>query len=174
MLDVDKLGHSAIESRKEAIITRFGEDVLSRDGSVDRRLLGEKVFGKEDELAALQAIVHPEANRLTMEWVAAQNGGNCVVNAAVLHKSAAFDQLDCVILVSAPWFVRLVRAKRRDRLPWVSLIRRFSSQHQFHSQYSSGNADIYKVGNSGIAGSKWVERRIDTILTDLGRVLYHG
>ena len=168
VLDVDKLGHIAIECKKEAIIARFGEDILNRDGTVNRRLLGAKVFGKADELATLQDIVHPEANRLTIEWIAAQKCAHCVINAAVLHKSAVFDQLDCIILVSAPWFIRLLRAKRRDKLPWISLIKRFSSQKQFPSQYSSGNADIYKVENSGIGRSRSLECRIDTILSVLG------
>jgi hypothetical protein len=33
----------------------------------------EKVFGKKSEMSALEAIVHPEANRLTTEWITAQN-----------------------------------------------------------------------------------------------------
>jgi dephospho-CoA kinase len=167
VLDVDKLGHIAIENKKEAIFLRFGEDLQNNDGSVSRRLLGAKVFGNETELAALQDIVHPEANRLTLEWVAAQNGKTCVINAAVLHKSAVFGQLNCIILVNAPWIVRLIRAKRRDKIPWIDLIRRFSSQKHFTAQYFTGNADIYNVENSGFARAK-LEYRIDAILSKLG------
>jgi dephospho-CoA kinase len=86
VVDVDKLGHIAIENQKEAIILRFGEDVLSGEGTVNRRLLGATVFGKEEEMVALQGIVHPEANRLTQEWITAQNGKPCVINAAGIHK----------------------------------------------------------------------------------------
>jgi dephospho-CoA kinase len=167
VLDVDKLGYIAIENKKAGIVSRFGGDILNSDGSVNRRLLGEKVFGRESEIAALENIVHPEANRLTLEWIAAQNGKNCVINAALLHKSAVFGQLDCIIVVKAPWPVRLLRAKRRDKLPWASILRRFSSQRQFSAQYSAKNADIYRVGNSGFAGTR-LERRIDAILSKLG------
>jgi dephospho-CoA kinase len=45
VLDVDKLGYIAIENKKAAVFARFGEDVKNQDGSVNRRLLGEKVFG---------------------------------------------------------------------------------------------------------------------------------
>jgi dephospho-CoA kinase len=44
VLDVDKLGHIAIENKKADICARFGDDILNPDGSVNRRLLGEKVF----------------------------------------------------------------------------------------------------------------------------------
>jgi len=170
VLDVDKLGHIAIENKKAAIFARFGEGIQNQDGSVNRRLLGEWVFGKKDELAALEAIVHPEANRLTLEWIAAQNGQPCVINAALLHKSVVFDRLDCLILVSAPLPVRLIRAKQRDKLPWTVLLRRFSSQKQFAAQYLAKNADIYhiyKVKNPGTNRTK-LERQIDTILSKLG------
>jgi len=170
VLDVDKLGHTAIENKKEDIIARFGKDIQNQDGSVNRRLLGEKVFGKKNELSALEAIVHPEANRLTLEWVTAHNGQKRVINAALLHKSAVFNQLDGIIVVGAPVFVRLIRAKRRDKLPWVSLLRRFSSQKQFTAQYLAKNADIYRVKNPGIRelGFLRLERRIDAILSKLG------
>ena len=176
VLDVDKLGHIAIENRKSDIIARFGEEIQNPpppdgDGSINRRLLGDKVFGKKNELAALEAIVHPEANRLTEEWANARGGKNSVINAAVLHKSAVFPKLDCVIIVSAPWIIRLIRAKQRDKLPFTALMRRFSSQNKFIAQYSAGNADIYRVENPGIGfgrGRTKPEKRIDAILSELG------
>jgi dephospho-CoA kinase len=167
VLDVDKLGYIAIENKKAAIFARFGDDLRNQDGSVNRRLLGERVFGSEGELAALEAIVHPEANRLSLEWIAAQNGKPCVINAALLHKSALFHRLDGIILVSAPWLVRLIRAKQRDKLPWAALLKRFASQKQFAAQYLAGNADIYKVENPGTNRAK-LECRLDAILSGIG------
>jgi len=174
VLDVDKVGHGVIENVKEAIFGRFGDDIRNSDGSVNRKQLGAKVFGNNNELSALEAIVHPEVNLLTEEWVASRDG-NCVINAALLHKSSVFKRLDCIIVVRAPLIVRLFRAKRRDKLPLTVLIKRLSSQKQFNSQYLSGNADIYRVENPGIcrfgssAGSvkaeARLERRIDAILS---------
>ena len=174
VLDVDILGHTVIESQKEAVFRRFGEDLKNPDGSVNRRLLGAKVFGKAGELSALEAIVHPSANSLTEEWVAAQNGKNCVINAALLHKSSVFGRLDCIIMVCAPAIVRLIRAKKRDNLPLTVLIQRLSKQKSFPSKYLSVKADIYRVGNPGIgnvpgkkrAGAK-LERRIADILSKI-------
>jgi len=176
VLDVDKLGHICLEGQKADVFARFGEDVKAPDGSVNRKALGAKVFGNEAEMNALEAIVHPEANRMTLEWIAAQGGlagedrQTCVINAAVLHKSAVFEWLDCIILVRAPWLVRLARARRRDRLPWSDLLRRLSSQRQFTPQYLAGNADIYIVENPGIGESVpgyGLERQIDGILGKL-------
>jgi dephospho-CoA kinase len=147
VLDVDALGHEAIRLEREAITARFGTDILiAGTGEIDRKLLGKKVFGKPRELAALEAIVHPAANALTGEWVAAQGERNCVINAALLHRSAAFDRLDAVIIVKAGFLRRLIRAKKRDRLSWIELMKRFRSQNDFSSQYLQKNADRKRVG----------------------------
>ena len=130
------------------------------DGSLDRRLLGQRVFGKPEKLAALENIVHPPVNRMTSEWIAAQNG-HCVINAALLHRSVVFDRLDRIILVTAPFFTRLLRARRRDRLSWLAILRRFASQKNFNSQYLTVNAEIYRVENPGFSK---LECRIDKIL----------
>jgi dephospho-CoA kinase len=178
VLDVDKLGHQAIVEEKEAIVSRFGDGILGSDGEVDRRRLGSRVFGKPEELAALEALVHPAANRLTLRWLKAQGERPCVVNAALLHKSSAFELLDVLILVKAPLFVRLLRAKKRDKLPWPALIRRFQSQRGFISRYRnkkfSRNADMYVIDNRGfpVFASRFVpaglERRVDEILAREG------
>jgi dephospho-CoA kinase len=175
VLDVDKLGHTAIENRKDEVFSHFGNEVRNPDGSVNRRLLGEKVFGKRDEIAALEAIVHPLADRMTLEWIASQNGKSCVINAALLHRLAVFGQFDCILLVDAPFLTRLLRARRRDRLSWISALRRLMSQKRFIPQYFAGNADIYIVENPGSGGflpgssgkETELERQVGEILSKL-------
>jgi len=153
VLDVDKLGYQVLETEKEAIFAQFGVDLKKTDGSLDRRLLGQRVFGNPEKLAALEAIVHPPANRLTDEWAAAQNGP-CVINAALLHRSTVFRRLERIIIVTAPFLTRFIRARRRDKLPLLAILKRFASQRDFNSQYLSVNAEIYKVENPGLFGSR--------------------
>ncbi|MDD2706688.1 MAG: dephospho-CoA kinase [Verrucomicrobiae bacterium] len=42
----------------------FGAGVLTTEGRVDRRRLGEKVFGDEEGLKRLNAMVHPEVQKV--------------------------------------------------------------------------------------------------------------
>ena len=170
VLDVDKLGHRAIETERAAILERFGRDVLGEENAIDRRLLGAKVFGKPEELAALEGIVHTAANRMTDEWIAEQEGRPCVINAALLHRSSAFEALSCIILVRAPVLVRLIRAKKRDGLPLAQLVHRFWSQRKFTPQYSAKMADIYVIENPGYfgLGPSVLGNRINEILSRVG------
>jgi len=170
VLDVDKLGYQAIELEKKAIVDMFGSDILKSDGSVDRRLLGQLVFGNAEKLAALEAIVHPAANRMTEEWISQNEGTACVINAALLHRSSVFKRLGFIIIVTAPFFTRLLRAKKRDKLSWGEIFKRFSSQKGFDVNYLLKNAEIYRIGNSGNSSGissrhyKKLEKRIDCIL----------
>jgi len=182
VLDVDKLGYQTLEAEKESIFAQFGPDLKRADGSLDRRLLGKRTFGKPEKLASLEAIVHPTVNRLTDEWIAAREkagDGVFVINAALLHKSTVFNRLDRIILVTAPFFTRLLRAKQRDKLSLLEIMRRFSSQKWFKTQYLTVNAnpfyaEIHIVENPGIFGSgslyhkhnvcKKLESRIDKCL----------
>lgn len=175
VLDVDKLGHKALELERDAVLARFGPRVLGPDGAVDRRRLGALVFGNPGELAALEGIVHPAAIRLSLEWIERQKGRPCVINAALLHKSAALvDRIDALILVKAPVLTRLLRARKRDRLPWMELFKRFASQREFTAQYFSRKSDIYTVYNRGYtpAGARlWrsgLEKRVASIIARLG------
>jgi len=175
VLDVDKLGHKAIEYKKDEIFSRFGAEVKNLDGSVNRSLLGEKVFGKKDAITALEAIVHPQADLMTLEWIRSQNGKPCVINAALLHKLSIFGQFKHIILVDAPLLTRLLRAKRRDRHSWLSIARIIMRQKRFFLQYLAGNADIYIVKNPEIRGflpgsapnETKLERQIKEILSKL-------
>jgi len=161
VLDVDKLGHPVLESEKTAVFSRFGEDLKRPDGSLDRRLLGQRVFGKPDELAALEAIVHPPVNKITETWIDSQKG-SCVINAALLHRSSAFNRLDKIIIVTAPFLTRFLRAKKRDKLSYKEISKRFNSQKNFYTQYLSVNAEIYRIGNSGFPCL--LQMRIDKII----------
>jgi len=170
VIDVDKLGYQVLETEKERIFAQFGQDLKTQDGSLDRRLLGRRVFGQPEKLADLEAIVHPSANRLTDDWIASQKG-HCAVNAALLHRSSAFNRMEKIILVSAPFLTRVCRGKHRDGLSYRQIFKRIASQKDFYTQYLSINAEIYRVENhsNGSLSSRRLERRIDAFVKGINQ-----
>ena len=42
-----------------AMVERWGDDIVADDGTLDRQAVADRVFGDADELAVLNAIVHP-------------------------------------------------------------------------------------------------------------------
>jgi len=67
LIDADVLARRVVElgtPAYRAIVERWGTEVTSPDGALDRAALRERVFGNAGELEALNAIVHPEVARL--------------------------------------------------------------------------------------------------------------
>jgi dephospho-CoA kinase len=62
IIDADLLGHEVQQPGGPAylkIIDAFGSDIVTSEGSIDRRKLGEIVFNHPDRLERLEQIVHP-------------------------------------------------------------------------------------------------------------------
>ncbi len=175
LLDIDKLGHIALEGLKTTLAQRW-PTVIRSDGGLDRKALGEIVFKRPDQLSVLEALVHPEVDKLIGRWIAERDKTKIVLNAALLHRSLYYTQLDFVIVVSAPTALRFFRALKRDKASPLSLIRRFSRQKGFNAQYSKNKADIVKVVNRSDCcpfrayAKARLERRLDSILARKGMV----
>ena len=99
----------------DAIVRRWGNDVLSPDGVLDRAALRRRVFGQPDELHELNAIVHPEVERMRDELVAeARARGDRIVvcDIPLLFENNLTEGFDRIVLVDAPRPVRLERLVR--------------------------------------------------------------
>ncbi|MDR2481719.1 MAG: dephospho-CoA kinase [Spirochaetaceae bacterium] len=168
ILDVDKLGWTALNEAKFDLTARWGSGILGSDGVVDRKMLGKIVFNKPEELAALENIVHPLVNHWTDCWIRENHDKNMIINAALLHKSSSFSHLDSIILVRASLLTRMIRAKVRDKLTLFEIARRFSTQKKFNSQYLERNADIYIINNEGFGNfSRIFQRNLEKRLSNI-------
>jgi dephospho-CoA kinase len=89
-----------------------------------------------------------------------------VINAPLLHKSPVLNRCDFVIFVDSPLFIRLIRAKKRDNLPFPQIFARFSAQKHLFAQYLAKNVDIQRVQNRG--SIRALERRLVILLSRRG------
>ena len=67
----------------EAMVARFGPSILQPDGHLDRKAVASIVFGDREELAALNAIVHPAVRAEMAERRQALAGSDAVVVAEI-------------------------------------------------------------------------------------------
>jgi len=97
----------------EALRRAFGERVLNRDGTLDRRELGAIVFADAEALGRLNEITHPpltaEIARRLSELERRDPEGVVVVDAALLPDWDILTEMDLVVLVTAPEDVRVSR-----------------------------------------------------------------
>ncbi len=94
------------------IASRFGAEVISSDGSLDRPALRARVLADPTALADLNRIVHPEVHRRRLELLdQARSRGDRVVISDIPLLFEADDPatFDAVVLVDAPDPVRRAR-----------------------------------------------------------------
>ena len=123
IIDADVLSRRAVEVGMPAykgIQARWGTSILSGDsGPIDRAALRRIVFSEPAELEQLNAIVHPEVERMRSALVeqARQRGDRLVVcDIPLLFERRMTDNFDRIVLVDAPRPVRLERLVRERGL----------------------------------------------------------
>jgi len=118
IIDADVLAREAVMKGSpalEKIVEKWGEDVLDKEGNLDRAALRHKVFEDQSDLDALNEIVHPEVQRLRTKAVAearARGDQGVVSVIPLLFERHLADDFDTIILVDAPRSVRLERIVR--------------------------------------------------------------
>jgi dephospho-CoA kinase len=89
---------------------------VARDGVIDRRELGRRVFGDEAALGRLESILHPRVRATASRFLQrARKERRPVValDVPLLFETGGHTRCDAVIVVSAPAFVQTARVLRR-------------------------------------------------------------
>jgi dephospho-CoA kinase len=113
--DADAVVHALYRGQAAAAIEAAFPGT-TRDGVVDRGLLGAKVFGEPAALARLEAIMHPlvAAGREAFLCEARKNGATLVVlEVPLLFETGGDHKVDAVVLVTAPETVQKERVNQR-------------------------------------------------------------
>lgn len=100
---------------KSLLVERFGENIYSADGLLDRKKLADVIFKDAKALADVNAIIHPAVRMCFMRWTENHQDAHYVLyEAAVLLESGYAADFDRNILVLADEKIRIDRVMRRD------------------------------------------------------------
>ena len=116
---------------RRQLVDRFGPEAYYPDGSLNREIIAARVFSDPDELAALNAIVHPAVRRamLAAMETAREDGVRMLVyEAALIFETGADKVLDHVVVVDAPVETRIARAMARDGMTRDEVLARMDRQ----------------------------------------------
>lgn len=134
IIDADALARDAVavgSAGHRAIVQRWGDEVLTPDGGLDRAALRQLVFEEPSELEALNAIVHPAVSRLREELVseARERGDQIIVcDIPLLFERRLADDFDRIVLVDAPRPIRLERLTRDRGLSHTEAMNMIAAQ----------------------------------------------
>ncbi len=135
------------------------------DGSLDRAALRSVAFSSRAELEALNAIVHPEVERLRQSDLAsarAQGERIVVCDIPLLFEAGLEQSVDRIILVDAPASVRLARLTEDRQIARDEAEAMMASQLPAESKRARAD---YVIENDGTQAG--LKERVNTLWSAL-------
>jgi dephospho-CoA kinase len=152
------------------LVTWWGNDVLDRDGEIDRAAVAAIVFSRPPELRRLESLVHPwiEAQRKTLFEMAPADVCALVIDAPLLFEAGLDAECDAVIFVDADRETRLARVAEGRGWDEQELGKREDSQLPLDEKRTRSD---YVVSNNGDlrALSEQVHRTLNEIVQNRRR-----
>lgn len=112
----------------QALKRMFGEECYNADGSLNRQWLAARIFTDSDNIARVNALVHPCVKEDFISW-AAQSGSDIVaVESAILYESGMIDAVDKVLVVWADEETTINRVVERGGLTRSQVVSRLQNQ----------------------------------------------
>jgi len=145
VFDADAIAKSILNSDpalRAQIIAAFGSETY-KNGLLDRKYLATLVFNNPNQLAKLNALVHPATIKAANSWAKhweEQGSPYIVKEAALLFEAGTNVGLDFIIGVTAPEDLRITRVMARDHVTRGEVLKRM--QHQLDDTKKMERCDI--------------------------------
>ena len=133
-IDADKVARNVInnnENVKNKLKTRFGEDVVNDDGTINRPILASRAFADEESTNDLNNITHPavtEEIKSIIKDMEEVGYRGVIIDAIALFESGLDTLCDFNVTVVAPKEIRLERIMKRDNITEEKALERINAQ----------------------------------------------
>jgi dephospho-CoA kinase len=151
VIDADQLAREVVAPGSEGLselVDAFGADILAPDGSLDRKVLGARVFQSDELRRQLNAITHPRIGRLSAERIAAidATAPYAVYEAALLVENGLHKNMRALVVVALDEARQLERILLRDQLSEGEARARIAAQAPLAHKLAVAD---YVIENSG-------------------------
>ncbi len=156
-IDADVVSRKVFAEHEKEILNLFQAEAekrginLKNEKGIDKKAFALLVFSDEELLKKHEDFILPIIEEKIWEEIkrafTEKPERPILLNAPTLHKTGLIKKCLFILYIDAPFILRLIRAKKRDRLPLKNIRLRFSKQKKFFSQYFFLNADTIVVKN---------------------------
>ena len=139
---------------------------VSRDGGIDREALGQRVVGDPAAMRRLEAIVHPLVRAERERFVAAAREAVAtlvVLDVPLLYETGGDNEVDAVVLVSAPLAVQKARVLARPGMTEARFTAILAKQMPDAAKRRRARF-VIETGN----GLEAAERQVEAVIAALG------
>jgi dephospho-CoA kinase len=133
--DADQVAREVVASGTKglaAVVTAFGDGILTPEGTLDRKALGDLVFADESKRKLLNAILHPfiitRQDELMQQWELKDPNSIGVIDAALMIESGGYKRFDKLIVVYCRPEVQLRRLMERDQISQTEAEQKIQAQ----------------------------------------------
>lgn len=183
VIDADEVAHEVTSPGSagfEEVIEEFGEDLLTPEGNLNRRKLGEIVFSDKEALSKLNAIVHPLVIEKIRQMLTEIEGSHhvsgkgqeehdvpCVVlDVPLLFESGMDDLCDEVWVVAVDEDTQVKRLMERDGYTFDEAVRRIKAQMPLEEKVRRAHRVLDNTGTI-----EETKRQVDELFEDVMRKL---
>jgi len=134
ILNADEVGHKAFKPDTEIwhkVVAAFGRQIVTPDGNIDRKKLGNIVFGNPESRARLNQIMHPRMYaqvKAQLEEYRRQGTRVVVLEAPLLLEAGWASLVDEVWVTTASEATVLKRLEERSGMSQAESLTRIRSQ----------------------------------------------
>jgi dephospho-CoA kinase len=152
IIDADKVGHEVFKPGTEAwqeVVAAFGKQILTTKGEIDRKKLGEIVFGNPELLSQLNKIMHPKMNEVVktkFKEYRRQGVEVVVLEAPLLIEAGWASLVDEIWVTVAPQSAVLKRLTEKG-LSRKEALARIHSQLSSEERIKHADVVIYNDGD---------------------------
>lgn len=148
-----------------AIVARFGKEMLTAEGSLDRARLGHIVFRDPEARRDLEAIVHPAVRNAIDEFFdrVPPAAPFAIADIPLLFETGGETRFEKVIVVACSREAQLRRVMARDGLSRDDAERRVSSQWPIEEKVKKAD---YVIRTDGTHAE--TDAQVDALLAHLG------
>ena len=114
----------------ESLKRMFGDECYNADGSLNRPWLAARIFTDRENVARVNALVHPRVKEDFLSWAESAPTPLVALESAILYESGMVDTVDKVLLVWADRETAVERVMKRGALTREQVLSRLQNQMQ--------------------------------------------
>lgn len=173
LLDSDRVAHELFEPGQDVhdrVVKTFGDRILTSDGRIDRRILGDIVFHDPQARTTLNSLVHPAIIHRQQEWLndmeSRDPDGIAMVDAALMIEVGTYKNYKKLIVVTCDPAIQKARLMHRSALSEEQIDERIRAQLPLEEKVKYADFVINTSGD--FAETRRQVEEVNSILREYG------